>query len=488
MGPRRGVRTEGTTALRQRPLAALALLAVAAILAGGCGGASGPSAEPPEVDFDELSEFLSSTSTSAPPDVSDRIVRDDGTVGTATAADRVDATFATAAAAGSVDGAGLVDLGPTETPAPEPDEEATSTSEPADVVAAPDDGPDPEPLRDGPVAPLTGELTTDPNLAQRRALAVKVDNSDRRSRPQAGLAAADVVYEVLIEGAATRFLAVFHSEIPDRVGPVRSSRSSDIDLLTDLATPFLASSGANTTVLREIRQAERAGTLVDIGGLRMIDPYTRDPSRRSPYNLYFHFEDLPGATSDTLPGGALDAPVAPLFEYGSSNPPGLADAAGVTVTYHKSSGNVVSHIWDDSLRGWVRIQEGTLMTTETDFGASEVAPTNVAVVWMPYGTSAADAGSPQVFSFGSGDAFVLTAGAVHDAVWERTEEHPGFRFSDEAGNPLTLSPGSTWLLLANRSGRFPVAEATVVTAADSVRLVAEARAVAYPAGNVVSAS
>ena len=333
-----------------------------------------------------------------------------------------------------------------------------------------------EPFVTGPIAPLTGSLTTDLSLAQRRALAVKVGNGDPKDRPQAGLAAADIVYEVLVEAGFTRFIAVFHSEIPSRVGPVRSVRSSDFDILGDLATPYLASSGANSIVRREMRDAGRAGTLVDIGAGRLYAPYARDRSRPAPHNLYFHYENLGGGDPDSLPGGIPDAPPTSLFEYGSSNSPPLDDAAGVTVAYTTLYGGEVSHVWDHILGGWVRIQDGTLHTTETDFGVAEIAPANVVVLWMPYGRSAADRRSPQALSYGFGQALVLTAGSVHEAVWERTEDRVGYRFTDAAGNPLTLSTGSTWLLLANTSSRWPVAEVTVLTASESNQRLADARA------------
>ena len=354
-----------------------------------------------------------------------------------------------------------------------------------DVQAAPEvgdaaDESEPDAIDDGAVAPLTGELTSDSTLDQRRVLAVKVGNNDRRSRPQAGLAAADIVYETLIEGGASRLIAAFHSEIPGRIGPVRSVRSSDFDLVADLSTPYLVSSGANTTVLSEIRRAARAGTIIDVGGFRNFDAYTRDPSRRPPFNLYFHYEELADA-GGVLPGGSLAEPVAPLFDYGSPNPSGIEDAIGVTVTFHRRSGNVVSHIWDAAVGGWVRIQEGALLTTETEFGLTEVAPVNVAVMWMRHKASAAHVESPQTLSFGTGDALVLTSGAVHDAVWERTEDRDGFRFTDAAGNPLSLSPGSTWLIIANRSGRYPVTVAEVLTTADGTRLLADAREAAQQA-------
>ena len=333
-----------------------------------------------------------------------------------------------------------------------------------------------DPFIVGPIAPLTGSITTDLSLDQRRPLAVKIGNGDLKDRPQAGLAAADIVYEVLVEAGFTRFMAVFHSEIPSRVGPVRSARSSDFDILADLGTPYLATSGANSTVQREMRRAAGEGTLVDVGASRMSAPYARDRSRPSPHNLYFHYENLGGGDPDALPGGLPDAPPVQLFDYGSPNPPGLPDAAGVTVAYTTLYGGEVSHVWDPFLGGWVRIQDGTLHMAETDFGVAEIAPANVVVVLMPYGTSAADRRSPQALSYGAGDALVLTAGSVHEAAWERSEDRVGFRFQDAAGNPLSLSSGSTWLLLGNTSRRWPLAEVTVLTSSDATGLLADARA------------
>ncbi len=475
------------------------MFATAAMLAVACGGSRGESADPVEVDLDALQESLSAWS---PVDASDAAAPDgpdgrpDPGESGAVAGERdaiageSGAVAGGSGAAAGEDGAVAGEIGAAagEGGGVEAESGAEDSRPTPDAYGGTVDVWDPEAPDDGPVAALTGELTSDWSLAQRRAVAVKVGNGDKRARPQAGLAAADIVYEMLIEGGKTRFLAVFHSEIPGRIGPVRSVRSGDIGLLADLSTPYLASSGANTTVLAEMRQAVRAGTFVDVGGLRTFVPYSRDPSRRSPYNFYFHYDNLIGEDAAALPGGLLDAPVAALFDYGSSNPAGVADAAGVTVTFHQRSGNVVSHIWDAGVGGWVRIQEGALMTTETDFGLTEVAPVNVAVVWMPHGASAAEAESPQARSYGTGDALVLTAGTVHNAVWERTEDRAGFRFSDAAGNPLSLSPGSTWLLIANNSRRYPVAEAAIVTASEGARLLADARAATSPAGNIASVS
>ena len=498
------------TRLRLPPALLASLAAAAAVaLAVACSGSPNGSGDPVEPGVAQLpgdppptpepdpTAPAGSTVTGdapdgdSPHDVPDPVgTEEDGVEGSAAADGNGSLAAESDAVAGSGETteAGSADAGGDEAGDAEADDgvaggaEAGSTESDsgAEVATTPESGETidigvPETDPDAPRAPLTGELTTDPTLDQRRALAVKVGNSGRRSRPQAGLAAADIVYETLIEGGESRFLAVFHSEIPSRVGPVRSVRTSDFDLLADLSRPYLASSGANPTVLSETRRAERAGTIVDVGGMRTFVPYSRDPARRSPHNLYFHSESLTDSDGAALRGGQLEAPVVPLLNYGTSNPAGIAGAIGVTVTYHLPTNNVVSHIWDPAVRGWVRIQDGRLMMTETDFGPKEVAPVNVAVVWMTHRYAPADPESPLTVSFGTGDALVLTEGAVHEAVWERTEDRAGIRFVDTAGNPLSFSPGPTWILIANSSRRFPVTEAKVLYAYNGTRMLAEAR-------------
>ncbi len=494
MSARPGASPVGT--VRARRLARLAVLAAAATLAAACSG-SPQGAEPTVASLDPASAPTSSESISTTVEDDDQ-ESNDGAAGVAEG-EGGSAPRDGAAGSGTTDGSpGAVEEAASGAAEGEASEGAGSEQVPADDGASEGGSADGgssgraasgaaasghgatgdgvlEPFVTGPIAPLTGSLTTDLSLAERRVLAVKIGNGDSKDRPQAGLAAADIVYEVLVEAGFTRFIAVLHSEIPSRVGPVRSARSSDFDILEDLATPYLATSGANSTVRRQMSEAARSGTLIDIGAGRMGAPYRRDRSRPAPHNLYFHYERLGGGDPDSLPGGIPDTPPAALFEYGSSNSPPLDDAAGVTVAYTILYGGEASHVWDPILGGWVRIQDGTLHTTETDFGLAEIAPANVVVLWMPYDRSAADRRSPQALSYGGGQALVLTAGSVHEAVWERTEDRVGYRFTDAAGNPLTLSTGSTWLLLANTSRRWPQAEVTVLTVAESNQLLADAR-------------
>lgn len=375
------------------------------------------------------------------------------------------------------------ELAPDPSPATTEPAPATSAPEATATTAAPDSedenenedeqAPEEEPpAPEEPVAPLTGEPVEDEALPQRRVLAVKVGNNEARSRPQTGLAEADVVYEELVENFKTRFLAVYHTEVPAVIGPVRSGRTGDIDLLTDLSAPYIVYSGANPTVEQALSRSERAGESVRVGASIMAAPFQRDPDREAPFNLYFAFDDLEARVGAAAPVPAVED----LFEYGVTPSRGIEGVVGVTVTYPRRNGRSSTHVWDGEVGGWVRIQDGTLHTTVTGGVEVEIAPANVVVVRVDYVRSEADSASPHVVPYGRGRAWVLTRGAVHETTWERLDGIAGFRFYDDAGESVTLAPGPTWVLMANRSGPFTVSEVELLTAAAGRSMLNAARA------------
>ncbi len=125
--------------------------------------------------------------------------------------------------------------------------EPPETSEPAEPTTTIVD-------EDAPIRqPLTGDVVeSEDDLEARAALAVKIDNNDRNARQNhSGLAVADIVFEEIVEGD-TRFAAVFHTEGSDPVGPIRSGREQDVDILSSLNEPLFAWSGGNPGVTRLI--------------------------------------------------------------------------------------------------------------------------------------------------------------------------------------------------------------------------------------------
>jgi hypothetical protein len=159
-----------------------------------------------------------------------------------------------------------------------------------------------------PVWPLTGLPDAKAGGPPHPAIVVKMDNSPD-ARPQTGINEADIVYEVLVEGI-TRYALVFHSNLVDPVGPVRSARSSDINLVANLSTPLFSWSGANGGVIGEVALAARKGILIDASYDAAEPAYFRSSERRAPHNLYVHLPQLL-----ELKGPESPANPSPIFTY-----------------------------------------------------------------------------------------------------------------------------------------------------------------------------
>ncbi len=289
-----------------------------------------------------------------------------------------------------------------------------------------------EPLRaPGPVAPLTGVPVQSGTDLDHPALAVKIDNHVQ-ARPQVGLDQADLVFDLRAEGV-TRFMAVFHSQIPESVGPVRSSRTSDFDLLRGLDTPIYASSGGNDAVMGGVASLPVHSLTNQTRG-----EYYRRSGRPTPHNLFVDPGDLLALVSS-------DRAPAPWFSYrqlGQPLPPSAFDATDrVRVDFTNTP--TVDFAWSEQRGGWLRSQDGSPhLTADGD----QLAPENVVIMITTYGISAADANSPEVRSTGSGVALVLTKGKVIAATWHRASATDKPLVIDEEGSEVLLTPGRTWIL------------------------------------------
>lgn len=282
------------------------------------------------------------------------------------------------------------------------------------------------------VQPLTGVPTR--GAVQRPALAVKIDNVDR-ARPQRNIEHADVIYEEMVEGSLTRLVVVFHSHLPTTVGPVRSVRTTDFHLLDQLNTPLLAASGANPGVLALVDDAD----LVNVNALAAGNAYFRDGPHRAPHNLYARVDDLYRAAGNQ--GG--QPPV--LFHYREPGtaPTGGVDAAnGVSVDFGSAQ---MDATWSPTRKGWLRRQNGTAHGTQS---GTQLAPANLVVLEVAYGTSPVDANSPEAHTVGTGVAHVFTGGQRVTGTWTRANSTDPIRLLDKNGNDIGLARGQTMVELA----------------------------------------
>ncbi len=279
------------------------------------------------------------------------------------------------------------------------------------------------------VNPLTGTPAADESILNRPALVVKIDNHPR-ARPQWGLNQADLVFEENVE-QLTRFAAVFHSQGSDPVGPIRSGRAQDIDLLGSLNRPLFAWSGGNSKVTSAIRKS----WLVDLSHSVANEKggYRRESSRNAPHNLLAETTKLwTLAPEDAMP------PVA-QFEYRAADEPVTTASKPTIATKISMDGVKVMWEWNPDLLTFVRSQDDK---SHVDMQDVRVTAQNVVVMSVVYGKSGS---SPVAKSVGSGEVWVYTAGVLVQGSWERTDPELPFVYKDINGEVIKFTPGRTWI-------------------------------------------
>ena len=293
-----------------------------------------------------------------------------------------------------------------------------------------------------PTAPLTGLAQPDEDKRTRPLLTVKIDNHPA-ARPQFGIDKADVIVEEKVEGGLSRFMALFQSQDAERVGPVRSLRSTDVNWLKPEGG-MIAYSGGIAPVKNQLSRNGIADIGADTHGVKY---YKRRNDRSFEHSMYVNTTVL----RELTPKDAKTPP--PLFDYLKRDEKfsglGIAPAASVSLRMAGVSTAVTfDWTWDAGAGVYRRGTDGKAHQFE---GAGQVGMKNVVVQFTPYrATPWVDtAGSPvdEAAVVGSGDAWILSDGQIIRGKWTRATDSAVTKYTDGAGAPIKLQPGQTWLSL-----------------------------------------
>lgn len=290
------------------------------------------------------------------------------------------------------------------------------------------DEPEPPPPR----CPLTGVEAPRGGVPDRPALAVKIENLPA-ARPQAGLQTADIVYEELVEGGITRFIVIYQCQDDRRVGPVRSARTLDPEVLSQYGVPILGYSGGAPHVRRALDRANLI-TLDESSGAQAM---RRDPSKVAPHNLYADTRDLfrLGKSKDPAPD--------PVFTYAEEVP---SPSRKVSTIHLPFSPTVADVYWNWSRRAgaWMRSHGDVRHLVE---GGGQVSADNVVVQIVEVVVGPRGGITPHVELTGSGKAYVLRDGRMIVGRWVRPTLRDVTRFVAKDGEEIALTPGRTWVEL-----------------------------------------
>jgi Protein of unknown function (DUF3048) N-terminal domain/Protein of unknown function (DUF3048) C-terminal domain len=288
----------------------------------------------------------------------------------------------------------------------------------------------PKPALDGKAA-LTG-LPADATVAKRPILAVKIDNYSI-ARPQWGLENADAVIEVNVEGV-TRFIGLFQTQLPNEVGPVRSARTADLDLLTAMNRPVFAFSGANDTVNAWVDSAATSGLLKNFSAVSS-PCYSRTGERPGPHNLLLD----PSCAIAAASGAGPAQPLWPISAAWAKPTTATADTS-FTVPM---DGVEVSWSWDAATATYLRSSDGAPHRTVS---GAQLAARTVVEIDADHVPSPADARSPNPITTGEGTGVVHRNGSAVPVLWSRPTAYDPFTFVDAATRTsVPLDTGRTFV-------------------------------------------
>lgn len=275
-----------------------------------------------------------------------------------------------------------------------------------------------------------------PAGSRAHVLAVKIDNVGP-ARPQTGLDKADIVYVEQVEAGLSRILAAYSSRLPPVVGPVRSARETDLELLRQFDRPTLAFSGAQTKLLPVIA----AAPLDPLPPEKAPDAYFRGSDRAAPHNLYLR----PGRTPHATTGVNAAEDIGLRF---AAAPPGGRPVADRTVRYPAAR---FTFTWSAEQRQWLVSMDGAPARTSegAGLGAADVVVQYVTVRPSLYQDRWGST-SPYTETVGSGSAAVLRDGKEYDVRWSRPAAGSTTAFTTRDGERMTFARGQVWIVFAQK--------------------------------------
>jgi hypothetical protein len=287
------------------------------------------------------------------------------------------------------------------------------------------------------LAPLRGTTIAAGSLTN-ASIAAKIDNHPD-ARPQVGLERTDLLFEELVEGGLTRYVAVWQSDIPDLLGPVRSIRPMDPNIISPLGG-IVCYSGGQERFVALMRKTPVYNAIH--GQSDTASTFFRTPTKKAPHNVLVKAKELL-AQHSSIPAPAQQFAFAP--DVPSSTAAKDGKPTGV-INYSFSSVMSGSWTWDAATKAFTRKQAGVV---DTDSTGAQLRATNVVVIRVPVSN---DQNVPRTEMIGGGEAWVSSGGATVHAHWEKRFATDPIRLVDDSGVTIRLAAGNSWIELVPLAG------------------------------------
>lgn len=327
--------------------------------------------------------------------------------------------------------------------------------------------------------PVVNPLTGVPTRVLGPTVAVKVSNTVTRSansRPQSGLNSADQVWVQEVEAGRTRFMPVYSSQYPIKVGPVRSGRETDLELLPAFGRAGIAYAGSAPPVQSLFVQASSQRRILDLGKSAKVagrpirdgsaamrlnprNTYYFDPSRASTVDFYVNtcalrtWAALGRATTPRNVGFAFSPTLSPGWKRASYIDARWSVSSTSRFVYNRKSGRYLIY-WDGLTSRKLMLDRETRAPLATDnvvVMRVRTSPSQYVDEPLPSGVTLQ---VPISHTVGSGVVHVLRNGVRYSGTWSRRNATSPFQLRDARGRVIALKPGRTWIALVPVGAAF----------------------------------
>jgi len=302
-----------------------------------------------------------------------------------------------------------------------------------------------------PTNSLSGRVGSDGPI-----LVVKIDDTPS-AHPQAGLEDADIVYIEQVEGGLTRLAAVYSSKIPAVIGPVRSARISDIEILEQFGRVAFSYSGAQKKLLPIID----AANLENLGAQRQgREIYANDPKRVAPTAMMLQAQTLmQNVKEDNLP-------IAISKSAGWSFTDSIDTGTVIASAKVSWPSNSYEAIWSDSEKRWLLStrDQANLAASGMRLGPTTFVIQLVSITLSEYHDKVGGV-TPFTATVGTGRGYILRDSKYIPATWERPTAQDGTTWRTSTGDEIGFASGQVWIALTDKEPVFtPISPAVAADA------------------------
>ena len=277
----------------------------------------------------------------------------------------------------------------------------------------------------------------------KQILVVKIDDTNA-AHPQIGIEDADLVYVEQVEGGLTRLAAIYTSKLPPLIGPIRSARISDIELLAQFGRVGFAYSGAQSKMRPVIAEANLENLSAERNPPSI---YGKDPNRIGPVDMILKPELLL-ERANANPKIRIETATASVFAFGDA-PKGETNTAIAKIKWPSAKYELR---WDSANEKWlIYFNEKPNMAANGDHLYADTAIIQiVSITPSIYGDKFGEI-TPFSKTTGSGKAVMLRDGFSYQISWQRNLETDVTTWKSEDGGVANFKPGRTWIFLTDKA-------------------------------------